>query len=240
MKTSPTQHTIDLGSEKIPYLLHRTGRKYLRIVISPELKVDVFAPNHVSSEQLQSAMTRKTRWIVKTLAKLKNLHPLPMPKKYQSGETIAYLGRRYRLEVENGADRPAKLSGGFLRVRVGDRTDVKSVKRSVEAWYRKRASETLNRYLEKCYPVVSPHGIPAPEVSLRVMRRRWGSCSSSGRITLNARLVMVPVHCIEYVVIHELCHLKNHDHSKAFYSLLARCLPDWRRRKETLDRFRLC
>jgi predicted metal-dependent hydrolase len=239
MKIKSALHIIDFGSRKIPYHLHRADRKHLRIVVSPELTVDIFAPQSASDEQVQAAIRKKISWIIRTLEKLEGYYPLPTPKRYLSGETFVYLGRQYRLKAENGSRQPAKLLGRFLWVWVEDKTDAHSVKRSVDAWYRKRAHETLSRYMEKCYRIASRHGVPEPALVIRLMRRRWGSCSPSGRITLNVNLVKVPVHCIEYVIIHELCHLKNHNHSKGFYSLLTRCLPDWRKRKEALDKFRL-
>lgn len=239
MKIKSAQHLIAFGSRKIFYRLHREDRKRLRIVVSPELTVDVFAPNSASGEQVHATIKKKAPWIIKTLDKLEGYHPLPMPKRYLSGETLVYLGRQYRLKVENDSKQPAKLLGRFLWVWVEDKADAQSVKRSVEAWYRKRSREILGRYMEKCYRIASRHGVPEPIMVIRLMRRRWGSCSPSGRITLNVNLVKVPVHCLEYVIMHELCHLKNHNHSKAFYSLLTRCLPDWRQRKEALDKFRL-
>ena len=239
MKIKSAQHIIDFGSRKIPYRLQRADRKRLRIVIDPEMTVDISAPQSASDEQVQAAIKKKMPWIVKTLDKLEAYHPLPEPKRYLSGETFVYLGRQYRLKVENGSTQPAKLLGRFLWVWVEKKTDVQSVKKSLNMWYRKRAHETLGRYMEKCYSIASRHGVPEPKMVIRLMRRRWGSCSPSGRITLNTNLVKVPVHCIEYVIMHELCHLKKHDHSKPFYSLLTRCLPNWRQRKETLDKFRL-
>ena len=239
MKTESAKHVILFGARQIPYRLHRADRKYLRVVISPELTVDVFSPKTVDDEQVRVAVQKKAPWIARTLDKLETYHPLPTPKRYVSGETFVYLGRQYRLKVKNGVKQPAKLLGRFLWVWVEDKADAQSIKRAVDAWYRKRAGETLGRYMGKCYVVASRHGVPEPLLVIRPMRRRWGSCSHAGRITLNLNLVQVPVHCIEYVIMHELCHLKHHNHSKAFYSLLTRCQPDWRKRKETLDRLRL-
>jgi predicted metal-dependent hydrolase len=239
MKIKPIKQILDFGNRKIPYNLHREARKRLRIVVDPELTVDIFAPVSATDDQIQAVINKKRPWIVKTLDKLERFHPLPTPKHYLSGETFIYLGRQYRLRIENGSNGPAKLIGRYLRVHVNGKANPKSAKKYVDAWYRNRAHEILERYMEKCYSIASRHGVPDWKMTIRTMKRRWGSCSPSGRITLNLNLVMVPVHCIEYVIMHELCHLKIHNHSKAFYSLLTRCQPDWRQRKEALDKFRL-
>jgi predicted metal-dependent hydrolase len=239
MKNKATKHVIQFGTRRIPFYLRRAERKRLRIVVTPELRVEVFVPNDAEEAHVQAALRKKAPWIVKTLDKVDSYHPLPSPRQYISGETLVYLGRQYRLKVENSSKQPAKLLGRFLCVWVEDKADTKSVQRAVEGWYRERARETLGRYMDKCHTIAFRHGVPKPMLAIRTMRRRWGSCSHSGRVTLNVKLVQVPVHCIEYVIMHELCHLKYHNHSKAFYSLLSRCQHDWGKRKEALDRFRL-
>jgi len=235
MRIDGAMNVIDFGSRRITYKLHREDRKRMRIVVAPELTVDVFAPATAAEEQIRAAVIKKAAWIARKLDALERYHPLPAPKKYISGETLVYLGRQYRLKVKQGRSQPAKLMGRFLRVWVEDKNDTRSVRKTVDAWYRKRAHETLGRYMERCCAIASRHGVAEPVLLIRTMRRRWGSCSSRGRITLNLNLVKAPVHCIEYVIMHELCHLKYHNHSKPFYSLLTRCQPDWRNRKEILD-----
>jgi predicted metal-dependent hydrolase len=236
MRIDGSMNVIDFGTRKITYNLHREDRKRLRIVVAPELTVDVFAPATADEAQIQAAVMKKAAWIAGKLDALEKYHPLPAPKKYISGETLVYLGRQYRFKVEQGRSQPAKLMGRFLSVWVEDKQDTRSVRNTVDAWYRKRAHETLGRYMEKCYAIASRHDVAEPVLLIRTMRRRWGSCSPKGRITLNLNLVKAPVHCIEYVIMHELCHLKYHNHSKSFYSLLTRCQPDWRNRKDILDK----
>jgi predicted metal-dependent hydrolase len=239
MKAESRDQFIQFGRRQIPYSLNFSQRKRLRVVVYPDLTVDVFAPISATDQEVRSALTRKAHLIARAIDKFEAYQPLPRPKRFISGETLSYLGRQYRLKVEKGSRQPPKLMGRFLWVWVKDRTDVQGIERAVAAWYRTHAHDTLNRYLEACYRIASRHGVLRPTVAIRSMRTRWGSCSRSGRITLNVNLVQVPVHCIEYVITHEICHIKYHNHSKAFYSLLSRCQPDWRKRKETLDRFRV-
>jgi hypothetical protein len=236
MRIDGAMNVIDFGNRKISYNLHRQDRKRMRIVVGPELTVDVFAPANSDEEQIQVAVIKKAAWIAGKLDALERYHPLPAPKKYISGETLVYLGRQYRLKVEQGRSQPAKLIGRFLRVWIEDKSDTRSARKKVDSWYRKRAHEILSRYMERCYAIASRHGVTEPVLLIRTMRRRWGSCSPKGRITINLNLVKAPVHCIEYVIMHELCHLKYHNHSKSFYSLLTRCQPNWRKRKVELDK----
>ena len=236
MKTDPRECLLQFGARKIPYRLHRTNRKNLRIVVSPDLSVEVFAPVNISDSRIQAAIFKKAPWIAKTLDRLQSYHPLPSLKRYVSGETFVYLGRQYRLRIIHGAKTKASLNGQFLHVMVPDQTNGRWVRAAVEKWYKTRAAEVFRRYFDKCYRIASRHNIPSPELSVRTMQRRWGSCIPSKRIMLNIKLVQAPVHCIEYVIMHELCHLVRNDHGRRFYALLTRCQPDWRKRKEVLDR----
>ena len=113
----------------------------------------------------------------------------------------------------------------------------RSYKKSLDSWYRSRADEVFNKYLSISLKVAKRHGVKTkPKLMIRDMRTRWGSCSNSGRVTLNLKLIQAPVHCIEYVIMHELCHLVHLNHSSEFYNLLNVCMPDWKKRKKILKR----
>ena len=227
------------GDRRIPFRLRRSERKRLRIVVKPDLTVTADAPRGSTKEEVEEAVRAKARWVTRQVDSFTEFHPLPTPRRYVSGETLVYLGRQYRLKVEEGERAQAKLRGRYLHVRVPDRGDRAAVRRAVERWYRGRAEEVFGRYLGRCLEVAGRHGVSEPVLVIREMRTRWGSCSAGGRLTLNLKLVQAPVHGIEYVIMHELCHLVHHDHSAAFYRLLGRCIPDWERRREVLRGVRL-
>ncbi len=237
MKTDLGERYVSFGSREIPYRLQTMARKRLRITVRPDLSIRVDAPEGFTEEEISEAVRSKGRWLVRQLDEIAAFHPLHQTYRYVSGETLVYLGRQYRLRVVKSEPKPAKLRGRYLHVTVDDKRDTEAVKRGVESWYRRRADEVFARSIEQCFEIAGRHGAEKPDLTIRKMRTRWGSCSALGRMMLNLYLVQVPVHCIDYVVMHELCHTVEHNHSKAFYRLLTRCLPDWEKRKAVLNQF---
>ena len=116
--------------------------------------------------------------------------------------------------------------------------DFTAVQKALLAFYRRQAQSLFEERMALCFNAFPQQGLSAkkqPTVTIRKMRRRWGSCSSRGDVTLNLLLMRMPVSCIDYVIIHELCHLWEFNHGVAFYRLMARALPDWRVHKEQLE-----
>ena len=210
--------------------------KRLSISVSPDLKVKITAPLGASEAFIQKTVMEKTRWIFKSIDKFKKCVLLPSPEKYISGEKLTYLGDEYTLEVFEGKRQPVFISGEKLIVIV-PRADNQSVKRAVDKWYRIQAEEIFENCLQEKFPLVSPYVNVEPTLKIRLMKRKWGSCSVSGKITLNLRLVQMPFKCIEFIVMHELCHLKHHNHSKNYYSFLNKFMPDWKERDKVLSGF---
>ncbi len=180
-------------------------------------------------------LRRKMPWILKQLDFFAQFQPLPPPKAYVSGESHYYLGRQYRLKVHAADRSDVKLIGRFLHVRVPDPTDASNVAQRIELWYRQHARRIFADRAERCHQRLNREGIPFPEVKLRKMPGRWGSYTRPGTIVLNPDLVLAPLACIEYVIMHELCHLKHPHHGPEFWALLRRVMPNWPRRKERLE-----
>lgn len=235
MKTDPSERHIKYGLRRIPYQLRITDRRKLKITVRPDLSVQVDAPEGFSEEEIEEAVRSKGRWLTKQLDEIAAFHPLPKPYRFVSGETLLYLGRQYRLRVVEVEPEPAKLRGRYLETLVDDRSNTEAVREALLAWYRRRAEDVFARSFDRCIEIAERHGADRPGFSIRRMKTRWGSCTRDGRMTLNLYLVQAPVHCIDYVVMHELCHTVEHNHSKAFYRLMTRCMPDWEKRKAVLN-----
>jgi predicted metal-dependent hydrolase len=207
----------------------------VRIHVEADARVWVEAPADAAPTEIAAAVRKRARWISGHLERIRESKPRLMRRDWVSGESQRYLGRRYMLKVTHEAGKPegAALAGGQLRVNVHVR-DPQRVRGLALDWYRLRAREWLARRvadLAARLPWVSQ----APTVAFRVMQSRWGSCSPNGRLTMNPLLVRAPREAIDYVIVHELCHLRHHHHGPAFYRLLDRYVPGWKVVNQRLD-----
>ncbi|MGK6308371.1 M48 family metallopeptidase [Variovorax sp. DT-64] len=195
--------------------------------------VDV--PQETSDAALQAAVQRRAHWISRQIAAVRERLAHASPRAHASGESLFYLGGRYVLKVvvDEGRDGPVRLRGKRIEVAVAN-GDAARVQALLDAWYRRRAGEVLAARLAALAPSLSWVRTPPP-MQLRVTKKRWGSCSPAGRLPFNPNLVKAPRECIDYVLIHELCHLGEHNHGPRFHQLLDTLMPDWRRVKARLD-----
>lgn len=237
LDTTPRTVGIRYGRQRIPVLLKFVERARLTISVHPDGSVTALAPLDRPLSQVLSHLERKASWIAKQRRHFEAWQPLPEEKRYVSGETHLYLGRQYRLKVRRAYEAEVKLIGRYLNVSLPSSRDPVAVRKALGDWYRAHAEPIYRDRMERSMEMAPTLRQAGPTLRIRFMRSRWGSCSKSGTITLSSELIKTPLHCIEYVIMHELCHLRVHDHSPAFFRLLSRCMPDWERRKERLNSF---
>ena len=233
MGDSQVSYGKDVLVFSVSYRKRISGK--VRIHVEPDRRVMVDAPPRTPMAEIKQAVLKRARWIRNQLSKLDAAHRHARERQYVSGETHWYLGKRYLLKVRDSKSEVGivKLRGGRFDVYVPDE-NTSSVKEALNDWYRTKALTVFERRLAALCPDLS--WVKAvPEWALRPMKKQWGSCSPKGRLSLNPMLVKAPRPCIDYVIIHELCHLKHHNHSDAYYALLTRQLPDWQERKQRLD-----
>lgn len=224
----------------IPFQIDLRDRSKLTINVHPDLRVEVLAPQNQPMDQIRARIERRASWIVKQWRYFKEFQPTSSKRRFVSGETHIYLGRQYRLKVSEGNKSEVKLVGRFFQVQNPDRDNSDEIGCLLEAWYLNHAKSIFTNRLRLCQKICRTLELPNTfAVTVRKMARRWGSCTQAGNITLNIDLVKTPVYCIDYVIVHEMCHLMIHNHSPGFYRLLTRCMPDWERRKAKLGSFRL-
>lgn len=228
---------LKYGHEEVEYSVVENGRLHsrVRIHVNPDGRVEVERPLGVGAEEVQRAVQKRSRWILRNLRAVRASRRHALPRRYVSGETHFYLGRRHKLIVIEapGTASEVRLWRGRMEVTLPV-DDPSAVRRRLRRWYRERATSYFGRKLPEL--AAQLNGISqAPSFQLLSMEKQWGSCSPSGQISLNPCLIKAPAHCVEYVLVHELCHLFEHNHSKRFYALLERHRPDWRREKRELD-----
>lgn len=209
----------------------RTNRKKSADIRVEEGAVSIIVPASTPNDKIDQLLAAKRTWIREKIA----LHQDALPvtsRRFLSGEAFSYLGRNYRLKVERGNFAPVKLVQGRLVVALPDAVPKPHmVRNALVRWYKKQAEHKLFSKVERYAPLV---GVEPAGVSVRTFKSRWGSCTAKGRLEFNWQIMLAPNRMVDYVVIHELCHLIRHDHSPEFWREVERVMPEYQQCRDWL------
>lgn len=230
--------SLAVGQTTIPYTITTSsGRKTLAIRVRPPGIVDVRAPVRTPTSEVVRFVEEKRSWIFEKVMVMQERQVSRPKKQYVAGETFLYLGREYRLVVEWGHNPSVFLRERDLVVVFPHDTAPSPVeeflKGQLYCWYQARARELVR---ERTGYWASRLGISPPLFSIRNQKSRWGSCSSKNTVSINVRLLMAPLDTIDYIVLHELCHIVHKNHSPVFWDLVRAHMPDYKQRKEELKK----
>jgi len=234
MNTGPEErHEILYGRQRVAFLIKRRDRKTMSITVLPDQRVEIAAPLQASVESIKTIVAKRLEWIVRQQAWFARFAPRTPERQYLGGESHLYLGRHFRLKISKGEKNAVRTAHGYMEVEAKNDRSPDSVKKIIEEWYRKQA---MGIFMDIMDGQLTEFEIrKKPMLRIRRMKTRWGSLSKGGILTLNLTLIKASKRCIEYVVCHELCHIRIHDHSRAFFELLAARMPDWEKRKLELE-----
>ena len=220
----------------IRYTVVRSSRrkKTLTITIDPGNGVRVLVPSRTPNAEIEAIVRKRAGWI---LRKLTEERPEPRQRRFVTGDKLYYLGRELPLVVQLTTDRAPSVSleAGSLRigcpVGLPEEERAHVVRHALLGWYRERAAELLRESVERWQRKV---GVSPARISIGDQKTRWGSCSSKGSLRFNLRLAMVPQALIDYVAVHELCHLLEANHSPSFWQHVHNFMPDFEVRRRRL------
>ena len=214
--------------------LKRSRRRTLSISVLPNGSVEVIAPLDAALSEIQRKIEKRSGWISRQRRFFSTLRLERPERRYCTGATHRYLGRQYRLIVTTADHSDVKLRGAYLHVHTRSASG-RAVAVLVSGWIRERAKEQFERRLKNWLTWCVERRLPEPKLHLLDMPKRWGSAHRNGRISLNPELVRAPSSCIDYVIAHEICHIKHPQHDKEFYAQLEKLCPRWRAIKQRLE-----
>lgn len=226
--------SIQYGRQIIEFELQYSKRKSIGIKVLPTSSVEVTAPMGLCVDKIKEELLKKASWIIKQKSLMLNLDSNLVDYEVKSGYSVYYLGRKYKILVEKSDRVEVFYKGNLFLIKVKSKDKARSV---FDKWLRERA---MIKITEIAKPIIDRFSerFEAPEdIFFQNMATRWGSCTISNKLIFNPKLIHTPKRCIEYVVMHELCHIVYKNHNQDFFNLLTMMMPDWEKRKEKLDCF---
>lgn len=227
------------GGRAIQFSVVRSERKTMSITVSPEGEVTVRVPHHAHINEVIERVAKRGGWIRYHQSRAERWHPRTPPRTYELGETHLYLGRQYRLSAELGLAQSVKTSGDRITLTMHRPNRLEERKALLAGWYLAEARRVLSLRLQAVFEPFGKLGHTCPKLIVRDLTHRWGSLTSRSNLVMSRHLIRAPRQCIDYVLVHELCHLEHQNHGTPFWNLLDRMMPEHEKRKAKLERILL-
>lgn len=228
-------HHIQYGTKQIAFSIEEKKRKSIAVEVHPDTSVQIKAPFDCSIDDIKKIVSKRSRWIITQQKFFEQFLPETPKREYVIGETHKYLGRKYILKIEKSDENKVNIKGSFIVVKTQNDSS-ENIKHLLTEWYYKRASKIFEKVYDEAFKKINSFKIQKPELQIKRMKNRWGSYTGSCKIVINPELIKASSGCIEYVFIHELCHIIERNHSKKFYTLLEKISPDWKHWKLKLEK----
>ena len=227
--------SILFDNQRIDYSLVFRARRTIGFAVRPDGTVRVSAPAGVPTAWVAQQVLRKAPWILKHQTAFRQHAPAAAARRYEAGTLHYYQGTAYPLELIEDKQLITVLADGRLRLGSPAPLPPAAAEKLLYRWYAHHAPALFAESLARVWPRFAEFNLPRPTLVPRLMRSRWGSCTpGTARIRLSVDLVRAAPGCLDYVLLHECCHLLVPNHSAEFYALQTRLLPDWRQWKEKL------
>lgn len=216
----------------ISYVLTRKRVKNINLRITPQGQVSVSAPYGVPAEYIDGFVAKKREFILSALARAE-----ARARRRERGGAWVF-GAQKTVSFLKGTARSSRINGGVIYIYCRDPEDESSRQRAFSAFWKSLCLQVCTEKARKLYPLFRPLGVDFPEIRVKNMKSRWGSCTpSKNTVTFSTGLLEAPEECVDYVVLHEFCHFICPNHSPDFYRLVGSLMPDWKRRQDILRRW---
>ncbi len=239
MSETSEKKQLTTDNRVIEYILIRKDVKNINLRIKSSGEVLVSSNKTVSLSRVENFIKSKSDFIFKHLDKFEDMKKnAPAKKEYISGESFLFLGKSLRLKVLECEKENVYTDGIYLFLEIKNKDDFKRKEKLINSFFNEKCKEYFEEIVNETYPIFKKYDIISPNIKMRSMTSRWGSCiPSKNQITLNKKLIEVPRNSIEYVVLHEFSHFIHPNHSKKFYDFVTMLMPDWKERKRILETY---
>lgn len=225
---------IEIDNKKIELEIIYKSVKNINITIKPGPVIRISCNRSVSKQYIKDLLLMRKDWILNSLARLENITVKSEDVTYDNKDVVSLLGAKYTINLVKSNVEKIVIDNQTINIYAKDINDVERRKRIYELFVKRLCEKVFNDCIDK---YIKYFDIKKPALTIRKMTSRWGSCMfTKSKITLNSELIKAPIECIEYVVVHELCHFIHPNHSKDFHKAVEQILPDYKKRKEILNK----